>query len=365
MADHYGALKLDIQAVENGREEPCGDPALKVIADFLKAAINAQATTAWRSVAPALNKAGKDSPVNAAFTYDPVNTKFSDNPLPALYLFRSQGGNFDDDASDYRVARSTWIAWWIFRQTTDAKSAIRFPFANAVAKLIDASLDDGRHPAYVQEGDTDVHAPSYTADADSIKESFATSASEQEFSGADLDGAIGGDEMAPPRSPTLTISGADVLPGSTVTWSGINAVDQEIAVEVEITGAGTFDANYDFKQITSVTLGTQSGSNATAQLGTAARAGLGTDIYTAAGLHDITPGRPTVKVINIPSHNGDPSTPYDALEVVLDVEERLVPDLEQYDLLDDESGSDGVNAGAEMTFVRSDESVIDTAFYDD
>jgi hypothetical protein len=365
MADHYGALELDIPAVENGREDPCGDPALKVIADFLKAAINARATTAWRSVSAGLGKTGKDSPVNEAHTYDPVNTKFTEKSLPAIYVFRNQGGTFDDDASDYRVARSAWVLWWIFRPTTDDKFSIRAPFANAIGKLIDASLDDGRHPAYVREGDTDVYAPSYTADVDSIKTSFATDAGEQEFSGADLDGAIGGNEMAPPRSPTLTISGADVLPGSTVTWSGINAVDQEIAVEVEITGAGTFDANYDFKQITSVTLGAQSGSNATAQLGTAARAGLGTDIYTAAGLHDITPGRPTVKVINIPSHNGDPPTPYDALEVILDVEERLVPDMEQYDLLDDESGSDGVNAGAEMTFVRSDESVIDTAFYDD
>jgi hypothetical protein len=294
-----------------------------------------------------------------------MNATFSEKSLPSLYVFRNQGGSFDDDAADYRIARSTWIVWWIYRPTTDAKSAIRFPFANAIAKLIDAALDDGRHPAYVQTGDTDVHAPSYTADADAIKSSFATSAIDQEFSGADLDGAIGGDEMTPPRSPTITISGADVLPGSAVTWTGINAVDQEIVVDVEITGAGTFDAQYEFKRIDAVTLGAQSGPSATVQLGLAARAGLGTDIYAAAGLHDINPGRPTVKKIEIQLRDNAPAVPFDALEVILDVQERLVPDLEQYDLLDDGSGADGVNAGAEMTFVRSDESVIDTAFYDD
>jgi hypothetical protein len=150
-----------------------------------------------------------------------------------------------------------------------------------------------------------------------------------------------------------------------VTWTGINAVDQEIVVDVEITGAGTFDAQYEFKRIDAVTLGAQSGPSATVQLGLAARAGLGTDIYAAAGLHDINPGRPTVKKIEIQLRDNAPAVPFDALEVILDVQERLVPDLEQYDLLDDGSGADGVNAGAEMTFVRSDESVIDTAFYDD
>lgn len=365
MADRYGAIPLDVPAVEDGREEPCGDPALKVVADFLKAAINAQATTAWRTIQPELLKDGKDSPVNNAFTYDPVNTKFSEKALPSLYIFRSQGGIFEDTAADYRIARSTWTVWWIFRQTTEAKSAIRMPFANAIGKLIDAALDEERHPAYVQDGDDDPYAPSFDADAAAIATAFASSTGAMELTGAGLDGEVGGTEMNPPRSPTLTISGdaASVDVGSTVTWTGLNALGQEIEVAQTITGLGTVHAHYDFASITSVAIEPQAGTGALMQLGLDARAGLGTHILSAAGLHDIGASRPTPKVINMPVGQGE-VVPYDALEVILEVEERLVFDLEQYDLLDDDSGADGVNAGADQTLVRSDGSVIDQAFYD-
>jgi hypothetical protein len=186
-----------------------------------------------------------------------------------------------------------------------------------------------------------------------------------ELTGADLDGEVGGAEMTPPRSPTLTVSGdaSSVAVDSTVTWTGVNALGQEIEVAQAISGLGTVHAHYDFARITSVAIEPQAGTGALMQLGLAARTGLGTHILSAAGLHDIRSSRPTPKIINMPVGQGD-AVPYDALEVILDVEERLVPDLEQYDLLDDGAGSDGVNAGADQTFVRGDGSVIDQAFYD-
>jgi hypothetical protein len=365
MADRYGAIPLDIPAVEDGRQEPCGDPALKVIADFLMAVINARAGAAWRSIATLIGKGTKDAPVNRALWADPVNTAFSETPLPALYVFRSQGGTFEDAAADYRTARSTWTVWWLLRQTTDPKSAVRAPFANAIGKIIDAALDAGRHPAYVQEGDTDTFAPSFEADPDAIATAFASSTDPVELSGADLDGEVGGAEMTPPRSPTITISGpgTDVAVGSTVTWTGLNVLGQEIAVEQEIAGTGIVHAHYDFARVTSVAIGAQTGTGLTMQLGLAARVGLGTHVLSAAGLQEIRATRPTPKTVNMPAGQGNVE-PYDALEVILEVEERLVPDLEQYDLLDDGDGADGVNAGANQTFVRRDGSVIDSAFYD-
>ncbi len=364
MADRYGTIPLDVPEVDDGREEPCGDPALKVVADFLRAVINARAGAAWRSIATLLGKEYKDQPVNAAYWADPVNTKFAEKGLPALFVFRSQGGTFEDAAADYRTARSTWTVWWILRQTTDHKAAVRAAFANAIGKIIDAALDAGRHPAYVQEGDQDPYAASHEADAAAIATAFASSTDVVTLLGADLDGEVGGAEMNPPRSPTLTITGdaASVAVGSTVTWTGLNALDQEIAVEQAITGLGTVHAHYDFARVASVSIEPQAGTGAMMTLGLAARAGLGTHILSAAGLQDIRATRPTPKVINMPT--GDRDVQYDALEVILDVEERLVPDLEQYDLLDDDSGADGVNAGADQTFVRRDGSVIDQAFYD-
>lgn len=364
MADRYGAIPLDIPAVEDRHAEACGDPALRVVADFLAAVINARATTAWQSIATLNGKPRKDRPVNAAYTDDPVNTTFTEKDLPALFVFRSQGGPSEDMAADYRVARSTWTVWWMMRKTTDEKKAVRAPFLNAIGKIIDAALDTGRHPAYVQEGDDDPYAPSHEADAAAIATAFATSTAVLELSGADLDGEVGGAEMNPPRSPTLTITGdtASVAVGSTVTWTGLNALGQEIAVAQTITGLGIVHAHYDFARVTSVAIEPQAGTGALMQFGLAARAGLGTHVLSAAGLQDIRASRPTPKIINMPA--GNETVPYDALEVVLDVEERLTPDLEQYDLLDDDSGADGINAGADQTFVRRDGSVIDQAFYD-
>jgi hypothetical protein len=313
-------------------------------------------------------KAGKDFPICSAFPHDPANHKFADKNLPALYIYRSQSSPFDDYAEDYRVAKSTLTVWWIYRPTTQDKESIRAPFANAVAKLIDAMLNEGRDPAYVHPSDFDTRAPSYVAAPASIKASVATSTTEQVYSGAALNGEIGGDVMDPPRSPTATLTGPSGAfeTGSLITWAGINTLDQEVEVSVEIAGPGLLDARYDFKRIDSVLADPQLTTGGTITLGTAARAGLGSDIYALARFYDIKATNAAAKIINIPMLNDAPK-PYDALEVLLSIEERQIPDLEQYDLLDDGDGSgnaEGLNAGADVTFVRDDESVIETAFYD-
>jgi hypothetical protein len=366
MADHYGAVSLDVPVVADA--EPCGDPALRIVAGFLQAVINAHGTTAWRSVSPISSdgaKDGKDFPVCSAFAHDPANHRFSEKSLPALYVFRSQSTPFGDDAEDYRICRSTFTVWWIWRPTTEAKEAIRAPFANAVEKLVDASLNVGRDPAYVLADDADKRAPSYAAAPGSIKAAVATATTERTYTGAALNGDIGGDVMNPPRSPTVTLAGSAgaFIVGSLITWTGINALDQDVEVSVEVSGLGVLDAHYDLKRIDSVIVDAQANTAGTLAFGTAARTGLGTDIFEAARLQDIKVSRGTPKIINIQVRN-DEVRQYDAHEILIDLEERQIPDLEQYDLLDDGDGSAGVNAGADVTFVREDESVIETAFYD-
>jgi hypothetical protein len=363
MADRYGALELDVPLAAEG--EAAGDPALTVIANYLKAVINACATTAWRQIAPELGKAGKDSPVNSVFTHDPEEAKFTEKSLPALYVFRSQGGITQDDGEDYRIVRSTVTCWWIYRPTTQNKTALRASFANAIAKVIDDAIDTGRHPAYVRDGDTDPRAPSYDADADSIKAAVASATTAQSYSGNDLDGVVGGEEMSPPRSPTVTLSGdaSNFVVGSTVTWTGVNAIDEEVSVSVTLDGPGTYDAEYDLVQVTSIDVDAQAGTGGTLAFGTATRAGLGTDVYTAAGLFEISATRPTPKIINIGILSQDPR-PYDAFEILLEVQEKFRVDYSQYAPIEDHDGAEGLGAGIDVILEQSDGDNIASHYLD-
>jgi len=365
MGDTYGALSIDVALAADG--EACGDPALSIVADYLKAVINSKATTAWRSISPPSNpvKTGKDYPCNSAFPYDPYTAGFSSEVLPSLFLFRSQGGPFEDQALDIRIATGTWTLWWIYRETTDAKRALRFPFANAIAKIIDDALERERDHAYVRTGDTDVLAPSIAADTDSVKLSVATATSPQMFTGGALDGFVGATVMDPPRSPTIILAGPDgsFIAGATYTIVGLNTIDQSVTLSLVTNGPGTYDVNYDLKQVTSITAPAQADALGTQQFGTAGRAGLGTDIYAAAGLWQLRAGRQTPKLINIQIQNSDPRA-YDALEMLIEVQERREVDIAQFALLDDGSGSAGINAGVEMTLLTDEDDVASTAFYD-
>jgi len=368
MPTTYGLIQLPVQSPATP-EEAAGDPALTVVAEYLRAVINAYATTAWRTVAPADPPIdGRDFPVNSAFTHDPEDEAFSENALPAIYLFRSSGTGaraVEDAAEDYRLERSTWVFWWVYRPTTQSKSKKRAPFVNAVAKIIDEALDRGRDAAFVRAGDTDPLSASHEPATDSIKLAVATATTPQTYSGAALDGAIGGATMNPPRSPTVTASGpaGAFAPGSRITWRGVNALGLEVEVSVDLAGPGIYDARYDFKRIDAIDVDPQASADGAFEFGTAARAGIGTDIFVAAGLHDIRAGRWSAKTITIYVKRGEPKS-YDALEVLLEAAERRVYPLEDFDLLDDGAAPEG-NAGAEVTLVREDGSTIDTAIYDD
>ncbi len=128
------------------------------------------------------------------------------------------------------------------------------------------------------------------ADPNGIVESFASSASEDVRSGAELDGAVGGAEMVPPRNITITSSTHADIDAVAVQIVGQVRDDQgELITQTDtITltdgGNATDVGTKAFSLVTSITIPAQSGTGGALEVGFGAIIGLSKPIKTRAGL---------------------------------------------------------------------------------
>ena len=132
-----------------------GDPLLDALGSYLQTTLNTYGLTPWQSVAP-----GK-SVVSQIRLHDPEKNGFDTKDLPALYVFR------DDDsvatqvewiASDYRSETGLLHVLWVPPDDVQDKRRLRVPVGNLVGKIVDASIEAGRDPAWVVSGDADPQA---------------------------------------------------------------------------------------------------------------------------------------------------------------------------------------------------------------
>lgn len=127
------------------------DQALDIVLAYIRACFNAYAATAWRSVAPPTEPI-----VKRAFTHDPQEYDFSEDDLPALYLFRTGSAkNAEDVAEDIRVHTDTVRMFWVLPPAQSPQQARRVPIIQALGKLVDLKIDRVRDPAYVLASDPD------------------------------------------------------------------------------------------------------------------------------------------------------------------------------------------------------------------
>lgn len=326
----YGTLSIPVTAPTNPEVEAVGDPALDVHASFLKAYINTYGAAAWAKAFPR-SLATPIPPVLMTFTHQPTDetiAPFNERYLPALFLYRAGGPEQKWEMLDQRIARDTITLLWVFPTGAQAAERIRVPFCNALVKLVDAGIEAMLDPCWTYPSDPDPLAASLPADPNAIKLSVATSTSAQNYTGAALDGVIGGAAFAQPRAATITLAGPQsaFVNGSTLTITGLDVLGltqtRTLTVNASLVPY-TLATDYAFTRITGVAVQAQANTTGAVEVGLAAFAGRGSLVLNFAPTGLRRTGQWRAQPITIPVQAGDRTVPryYDAVEIPLEAYE--------------------------------------------
>lgn len=155
MADLYGSTNLPVAAP--GTNDAISDPALGTILSWAQAVLEYECETSWLTIAPGEPLVRKVRP------WKPERADFgADTELPALFCY-------SDDEKPQRYTDELFgrdraiILLWIFPPGTQyalaQRSGILSGLEAALHKAIEMAL--GRHPAWVDSGDTDPDAATY------------------------------------------------------------------------------------------------------------------------------------------------------------------------------------------------------------
>jgi len=284
MADTFGLLSLPASTTD----DPVGDPALKKIGAFMQAVANAQLTAAWLTLRPRLQPQ-EQAVIKAVFTHDPDELCFNDKFLPALFIYR-ESGRPEQTAEDWFTDTTKVNALWVYPPEPAAKQRPRNPFVNAVAKALADALNEGRHPAWFDPGDTDPLAISVAASPNSFLLSKATQTSPVTYSGVGLDGLLGTSSLSPRLAFTVTTTaaaGSVYNTSAPIVVTYIDCLGRTATANIFLTltsGGETVILLQDVKQLVSVVVPAQLAITGTLQFGNALRTGRGSQIWARAGL---------------------------------------------------------------------------------
>lgn len=336
MGDRFGLLELPVQ-VPASAEDAIGDPLLTHLATFAKAVCNKYGATAWQSRAADANDT---LPVKTAFAgRDPRRYAFRDQELPAVFVYRGRDklGHYDESRRE-NASKIRFV--WLAPHDPYNRVFDRLSFGNAIAKILDAALDQGRDSAWVASGDSTPYAAEIEADVDSIKTAVATSTSAQLYSGTALNGLVGGSVMSPRREPTITTAyvggsvyetGQDIIV-TAVDWFGFTGTYRK---RLTLAGGGeTIGFGEDVKQIVSVSLPAMLTTGGSIQIGTSAVEGRGSVFREVAKVDRIWLGEWEAKQLPIEVLRKDGTSTqmmerrmYDAIEATIEAVEVFEPDV--------------------------------------
>lgn len=336
MGDRFGLLELPVQAPVSA-DDALGDPLLAHLAQFAKAVCNRYGAAAWQSRATDANDA---SPVRTAFAgRDPRRYAFRDQDLPAVFVYRGRDklGHYDESRRE-NASRIRFV--WLAPHDPYNRVFDRLSFGNAIAKILDAAIDQGRDPSWVAAGDTSPYAATIDADGDSIKTAFTTSTSAQLYSGAALNGIVGGSVMSPRREPTITTTfvGGSVYETAqdiivtALDWAGFTGTHRK---RLTLAGGGeTIGFGEDVKQIVSVSLPAMLTMGGSIQLGTSKVEGRGSVLREVLRVDRIWLGEWEAKQLPIEVLRKDGTSTqmmerrmYDAIEATIEAVEVFEPDV--------------------------------------
>lgn len=164
MSDRYGLLRLPLRPEDVGdpRSSAVGDPALDVLASFIKASVNRDTKAAWAVIHPGIVRpATEPLPIVHTRTHNPDDLDFSENQLPALFVYRIEHARTNAFTQDWDRELSRIAVLWVPPTAKYEQATMREPFRNAVAKSIHRSIRRRRNPGWIVPGDTDPKAAEY------------------------------------------------------------------------------------------------------------------------------------------------------------------------------------------------------------
>lgn len=336
MADTFGALTLPaaVPGTDDGggvTTAAAGDPCLDVLGAFFAAVLVDDVGDAWEARAPATDE---QPIVRAVFTHDPTQCEFREDLLPALYLWRrGEGAGFDEYAEDMLRGSETLTLWWVLPYAPDPDmQRQRAPIASAVGKSIARACNAGRHPAWVLAADS-------TADADAIRLATTNTTGAVTWSGAGLNGVVGGDSVYAARAVTVTAStsaGAfnivDPILVTGLLGVGNGGVEHtEELYFTSVNGGQTITGIWKFASVSSITRPAQTLAAGTISVGYAAspEATNGSLVKRAAGLARLeATSAPKLKSFMIENADREQSGPFWYVEMSIAIEEIADEDLD-------------------------------------
>ena len=160
MSDQFGATTLPLSgSMGSPATVAVGDTALDKLAAFLKAAINADTRIGWAAVHPGIVPPEVTAvPVVVTRTHNPDDGEFSENQLPALFVWRATVPRATALTQEWQHQVSQIAVLWVPPPADFEKARYREPFRNAVGKAIQRNIARQRNPAWVVSGDTDTTA---------------------------------------------------------------------------------------------------------------------------------------------------------------------------------------------------------------
>lgn len=124
-----------------------------------------------------------------------------------------------------------------------------------------------------------------TSDVDAIKASVASAASEQTYTGTDLDGVVGEGTMSPPRNIIITTSTHADIDAVDVVITGLDIDGNAITETITLTDGGgqTETGAKAFASVTSIVVPAQGGTGGALEFGFGTIIGLSKTLTTRAG----------------------------------------------------------------------------------
>lgn len=163
MADSFGKLLIPLPAPPaatspTGYQPTAADPLIDYSLAFFQAFLNANAPVAWQAVFKDLPSA---PPVLATFAEDPTTSAFTDNLLPALFMYRESAEEPEWIAEDWLTQKSVCRLLWVMPPTVFDKRAFRVSICGAIARTLLVGVERYRDPSWIVAGDPDPDATTY------------------------------------------------------------------------------------------------------------------------------------------------------------------------------------------------------------
>lgn len=144
MTDTFGGVQIPI--LPPIEDQPVTDPALRYLADFVKAVLNRYSAAAWEKVDP------RNPPVLTAFTHDPEKYEIADSTFPAVFVYRT-GSTPAWFGDDYCADVAAISILWLFEPAQQGTMTSRSSFLNGILKPLYRAFHRGRSPAWVVDGE--------------------------------------------------------------------------------------------------------------------------------------------------------------------------------------------------------------------